>query len=83
MMYEIKIQGNVDPSWSDWLNGLTLRAETHPRFGCVTALTGPVTDQAALRGILNRLWDLNLCLISVTEIETRSESGSYAPDERS
>ncbi len=66
--YRIQVQGAVDPQWSEWFGGLTLAAE-HGQDGPVTVLAGPVPDQAALRGILNALWDLNLMLISVTRLD--------------
>lgn len=59
---EIKIRGNLDPAWSDWFAGLQL---THLE-GNITLLSGPLPDQAALHGLLERVRDLNLTLISVT-----------------
>jgi hypothetical protein len=69
MKYQIKVQGSVDPSWSDWFNGMEVSLETERDAGCVTTFTGAVADQASLRGILNHLWDLNLTLLSVSQIE--------------
>lgn len=60
--YEIKIKGCLDPSWSDWFAGLKL---THLE-GDVTLLSGYLPDQAGLHGLLERVRDLNLKLISVT-----------------
>jgi hypothetical protein len=60
--YEIKIKGHLDPYWSEWFSGLEL---AHLE-GDNTLLSGSLPDQAALYGLLERLRDLNLTLISVT-----------------
>lgn len=60
--YEIKIKGCLDPGWSDWFAGLKL---THLKCD-ETLLSGPLPDQAALHGLLERIRDLNLKLISIT-----------------
>ena len=60
--YEIRVRGELDARWGDWFGDLTVTVEREDPP--LTRLVGPV-DQAALRGILNRLWDLNLTLVSV------------------
>ena len=60
--YEIKIKGNLDPRWSDWFSDLQL---IHLKEN-ETLLSGLLPDQAALHGLLERIRDLNLTLISVT-----------------
>ena len=67
-VYQIKVQGRLDESWSGWFSGMAVTVE-----GNTTTLTGAVVDQAALRGILSRLWDLNLALISINPNEPGSE----------
>ncbi len=60
--YEIKIKGHLDQRWSDWFSGVKME---HLE-GEVTLLAGMLPDQAALHGLLERIRDLNLTLISVT-----------------
>ena len=60
-LYEIRIKGHLDDRWADWFEGLTF---THESDG-TTLLDGPLTDQAALHGVLSRIRDLGLPIISV------------------
>jgi hypothetical protein len=64
-MYQIQLQGTIDRSWTSWFAEMTIATDGQTS---VTTLTGSVADQAALRGILTKLWDLNLDLISIRRI---------------
>jgi hypothetical protein len=63
--YEIVVEGVLDPSWSAWFEGLRVTGEAGGR----TVIAGPVTDQAALHGLLAKVRDLNLPLLSVRRIQ--------------
>ena len=67
--YQITIEGKIDANWSDWLSGMRLVSQKEANGMQVTILSGEVVDQAALRGLLNRLWDLNLVLRSVQQVD--------------
>jgi len=62
-IYKITIKGYLNEKWIDWLNG-DVAEINHPTGSSLTIIKVHVPDQAALRGILNKLWDLNLILIS-------------------
>ena len=66
--YEIKVPGALKESWSDWTEGMTIRVASEGGGAPVTILTGTV-DQAALQGLLRRLYALGLPLISVVWVE--------------
>lgn len=68
-IYEIKVQGHLDPGWTNWFAGLKL---THLE-GEETLLSGPLPDQAALHGLLERIRDLNLTLISVIRTQPATQ----------
>ncbi len=68
--YQIKIEGKLDQSWSDWFSGLTITVEGQSPVS--TTITGAV-DQSTLRGILTKIWDLNLMLISVTRLDAPND----------
>ena len=67
-VYQIKMRGELDSSWSAWFSNMTITFDNG-----ATTLTGAVADQSALRGILIKLWDLNLTLIFVRRIEAESK----------
>lgn len=60
-VYQIRIKGHLDPQWADWFDGLTVTLEATGE----TLLTGPVVDQAALHGVLKKVRDLGMPLLSV------------------
>jgi hypothetical protein len=67
--YEIVVPGRLDESWSDWLTGMTVEVKSKDDGPTITTLTGVVADQAALQGLLGRLYSLGLSLISVNCVE--------------
>ena len=66
---EIIIRGHIDPDWSEWLAGLAI---AHGERDCAT-LSGDVADQSALYGLLSRLRDLGLALVSVSSVEADAQ----------
>ena len=63
--YEIRVKGHLEPRWAAWFDGMTLTNESDG----TTSIHGPVIDQAALHGVLHRLRDTGLPLISVTQLD--------------
>jgi hypothetical protein len=63
-LYEIRIKGHLDTRWTDWFEGLTITALDNGE----TLLTGMVVDQAALHGLLRKVRDLGVPLLSVTRV---------------
>lgn len=63
--YALRVKGHLDTRWAGWFEGLSL---SHMSDG-TTVIHGPVTDQAALHGLLQKFRDLGLPLVSVTQIE--------------
>lgn len=71
-IYCITIKGHLESDWSEWFEGLTItRADSGE-----TILTGPLVDQAALHGVLSKIRDLGLPLLSMTRIEAKREQES-------
>ncbi|MGH3665889.1 MAG: hypothetical protein ACRDU8_07355 [Egibacteraceae bacterium] len=62
--YELRVQGHLDHRWSDWLGSLAVRRQDDG----TTVLTGPIVDQAGLHGVITRIRDLGLPLLSVRRI---------------
>ena len=69
--YQIQVQGPIGKRWFQWFDRLRVTTGHRSDGTPITTLTGPVADQAALRGILAQLWDLNLILLSVTRCESK------------
>jgi hypothetical protein len=73
--YQIQVQGELGPRWRHWFEDLSITVETSGDGTTITILTSPTIDQAGLRGILNKLWDLNLSLLTVTR--TSPDAGAH------
>ena len=65
VVYQIRIKGHLSYQWTDWFEGLTITLEEDGD----TLLTGPVVDQAALHGLLKKVRDLGMPLVSVSPVE--------------
>jgi len=73
--YRIRVKGALDDKWADWFDGLTIE----PAENDEALLIGPVTDQAALHGMLAKIRDLGLTLLSVQMIEENKYVQKEAP----
>lgn len=67
--YRIVVQGTLDPSYSDRLGGMTITTEEKPDRPPHSILVGPVRDQAALRGVIETLYDLHLPTLRIEQVE--------------
>ncbi len=68
-IYQIQVQGELDRNWEGYFSNMAIKL-THTAGVPITILTGPVIDQSSLRGLLCKLWDLNLILISVRQLKS-------------
>ena len=66
--YQITVAGHLDQKWSAWFNDMIITCDSEGDDMPTTTLTGPVTDQSSLRGILSKIWDMNLVLISLFRV---------------
>ena len=73
--YQIRIKGHLDRQWTDWFEGLTITPEDNG----VTLLTGVVVDQAALHGLLRKVRDLGMPLLSVNSVEPGQADAAEQP----
>lgn len=71
MQYEIRIEGRLGTRWTAWFDGLSITAEEDG----TTVLRGSVVDQAALHGLLQKLRDVGIPLISLTPVEAPTTEG--------
>ena len=74
MVYQIRIKGHLGPQWKEWFEGLTITLEDNGD----TLLSGPVVDQAALHGLLKKVRDLGIPLISVSPVDADHADASDA-----
>ena len=72
MAFQIRIKGHLGDDWTDWFGGMTITLEENGD----TLLTGPVPDQAALFGLLRRVRDLGMQLISINRVDTGKQDRS-------
>ena len=72
-IYQIKVEGHLGRQWADWFGGLAITLEDNGD----TLLTGPVVDQAALYGLLKKVRDLGMPLVSVNRVELSQTDASH------
>lgn len=77
-IYQIRLKGHLDSQWTDWFEGLTITLEEDGD----TLLTGPVIDQAGLHGLLKKIRDLGIPLISVNRVETNGIHPNLVKEEK-
>lgn len=77
MVYQIRLKGHLGPQWTDWFEGLTITLEEDGN----TLLTGPVIDQSALHGLLKKVRDLGMPLVSVNRVQF-NETQPYRSERR-
>lgn len=70
--YEIRVKGRLGTGWAAWFDGLSLTTEN----GGTTVLRGPVVDQAALHGLLQKLRDVGIPLISLAQLPSEAHAGA-------
>ena len=75
-IYQIKVTGYLEEFWVSWFNQMNISTEYSENGTPITILTGPVSDQSELRGLLIKIWDLNMELLSVEKQPVNSLGGS-------
>lgn len=74
-VYQIVIQGVLEPHWTRWLNNMEATTAYDAAGKPVTVLQGPISDQSELRGLMTKIWDLNMTLISIIKLDTQDKKG--------
>ena len=74
-VYEIRIKGHLDRQWTEWFEGLTIALQDNGD----TLLSGPVVDQSALYGLLRKVRDLGMPLLSVVSVESHQTGACARP----
>jgi hypothetical protein len=69
--YRIRVQGSIDPTWSDLIAGMRIATDSSTEKETVTILVGRLVDQAALSGVLKALYDLRIPLLSVENLDEK------------
>ena len=77
MKYQIRVEGQLDSHWALWFEGMTIDHD-----GDTTVITGTVADQSALHGLLHRIRDLNLAIISVVNLGYKRKGKTNKEDKR-
>lgn len=73
--YQVDISGVLDNRWSEWFDGFSIQIiNSNPS---ISRLQGSVRDQASLRSLLEKIWDLNLTIIRVERLEAKKHNGGY------
>lgn len=80
LRYEIQIYGELDGRWSEWFDGIKISVAYREDYPPLTTLRCPPLDQAKLRGILNKLWDMNLKLYALRLVPAHGANADTADD---